>query len=207
MPLFIRNLLIFATAALLVACEPAASFDGAANEKKPASTLPASTASAAPSPSVNGGELERVARQTLRDIQLNSINEEREYCGLLYVNAAGDIVPTQPRRGSNDSCDIFYGDARGRVVGDYHTHSNYSPDALSEVPSDTDMEGNRADGVPGFVSTPGGRFWFVAADGSYAELICGVGCLPQDPNFVDEVGRWRVEDYYSYREIVRYMNQ
>ena len=40
--------------------------------------------------------------------------------------------------------------------------------------------------VNGWVSTPGGRLWFVDGRSGALRQICGRGCLPVDPGFVPE---------------------
>lgn len=148
-----------------------------------------------------------VARNVLTNIQPRSIRENREYCGSIVQRADGSLYATKPEKGGADWCQISFFDEvptyrpGDREVADYHTHSAYSPDADSEVPSPTDMSNNGEEGIPGYVSTPGGRLWFIRADGRLTYQICGVGCLPQDPNFVPETGVWTVPNSLTFQQL------
>lgn len=55
--------------------------------------------------------------------------------------------------------------------------------ADSEVPSEGDLIGDFEEGVNGYVSTPGGRFWHINGQAQQATLICGPECLGVDPNY------------------------
>jgi hypothetical protein len=86
------------------------------------------------------------------------------------------------------------------VVASYHTHGAFEYDTPAEFPSVGDVEADEAEGVDGYISTPGGRVWSV--DGAELEVsqICGVGCMAQDPNF--EAGLdGRIEVSYSLEEL------
>lgn len=140
------------------------------------------------------GNVEALARQALTAIQPRSIRENKEYCGSIVARPSGQVYATKPVPGGPGWCQIpdidgFSTYKNGdRLVADYHTHAGYDSDYDSEVPSTDDMESNGAEGVPGYVSTPGGRFWFIRSDGKIAYQLCGVGCLPDDPNFIPETG-------------------
>lgn len=123
-------------------------------------------------PVASDSRLEAAARAVLTDIQPTSIARNREYCGSIVQRANGSIYTTGPEPGDAFSCGISYiedlpsyrpGD---RLLADYHIHSAYSRDADSEVPSTTDLDNSRSEGVPGYVATPGGRFWFISPMGA-----------------------------------------
>lgn len=124
------------------------------------------------------------ARTTLASIQNNSFIANREYCGMIGRNTKGHIVITRPRKGRQDSClprPFRTNDVD--VLASYHTHGSYDYDADAEVPSLDDFDADRAEGVFGFVSTPGGRFWLVDPERGRVRQLCGIGCLPQDADF------------------------
>ena len=143
-------------------------------------------------------DITAVAGAVLADIQPTSIHEQREYCGSIARRTSGDLYATVPIPGRTASCPAkpFYiyqtyqtGD---RLVANYHTHSNFSFIGYNEVPSVQDMVVTAHFNVPSYVATPGGRLWFIQADGSSAYQVCGVGCLPQDPNFFAWGGQIKV---------------
>ena len=69
------------------------------------------------------------------------------------------------------------------VFATYHTHAGFDDSYDSEVPSSDDVIGDMEDGMDGYISTPGGRFWFVDGQSGTVRQICGLACLPQDPSF------------------------
>lgn len=118
------------------------------------------------------------------DIQPISFTEEREYCGLIGVDEAGNYVATEPVRGRKSTClppDPRFADFE--VLASYHTHGAWDPDFLTEVPSFDDMRTDIEDGTDGYIATPGGRFWYVDARNQVARQICGQGCLIPDPGY------------------------
>lgn len=125
------------------------------------------------------------AKAILDSVQANSFAANREYCGLLGFNQAGQIVATRPRKGRRDSCiprDFF--DAEIEPIASYHTHGAYDPEADAEVPSLGDLDADTEEGLEyGFMSSPGGRFWVIDPARAEVRQICGVGCMVQDPNF------------------------
>ena len=121
------------------------------------------------------------------DIQPTSIAEDREYCGLIGIDAAGDLIATEPRRGRVSSClppapqsvDFV-------VVASYHTHGSSSPEYLTEIPSFDDMRTDIEDDTDGYIATPGGRMWYVDARDRIARQICGLNCLVTDPGHIED---------------------
>ena len=122
--------------------------------------------------------------KVLNDIQKRSFTEGREYCGLIGVDEAGNFVATEPVRGLKSSClppDPRF--ANFLVLASYHTHGAWDPKFHTEVPSFNDIRTDIEDGTDGYLSTPGGRFWYVDARNQVARQICGAACLIADPNY------------------------
>ncbi len=128
------------------------------------------------------------ARQILTSIQDNSFAANREYCGIIGTDGEGRLVASNPRKGRRDSCRPR--DPRGAAdfIASFHTHAGFDEEADSEVPSPSDVIGDMEEGLDGFVATPGGRFWFIDGQTGVVRQLCGLGCLPQDPDF--EAGVW-----------------
>ena len=127
----------------------------------------------------------RAAREVLMQLQPRSFAENREYCGYVGVLPDGTVSVTEVTRGRRDSCLSRADESRFvEIVASFHTHAGFDPEADSEVPSIEDIEGDMFEGVDGYVSTPGGRLWYIDGRRGVATLICGLGCMGQDPNFV-----------------------
>lgn len=132
------------------------------------------------------GEVAFVSR-LFNDIQVRSIAEDREYCGLIGVDAQGNYVATAPKRGRVATClppDPDF--ANFTVLASYHTHGSASPEYFTEMPSFDDMRTDIADGTDGYIATPGGRMWYVNARARIARQICGLNCLIPDPEHVED---------------------
>lgn len=123
-------------------------------------------------------------RSLFAQLQPVSIGQGVEYCGLVGFNGAGQLVATAPERGRPASCFIEDQGEIEIVTASYHTHGPYAPDYFNELPSMTDVLGDEADGIDGYVATPGGRLWYIDSSDRELSQICGLGCLPSDPNFV-----------------------
>ena len=134
-------------------------------------------------------EMTALARVTLSDLQVASTREDLEYCGSIARRASGALYATVPVAGEAARCPVvplyvYPGYQLGDVlVATYHSHSAATLYGGSELPSYQDMTVQESLGVPGYLITPGGRFWFMDASGSRAVQICGLRCLPSDPNF------------------------
>jgi hypothetical protein len=126
------------------------------------------------------------ARAYLGDLQHRSFRSGREYCGVFGYDRKGRIVAVKPRSGGSASCTAIWPHARIRVFASYHTHGIWDSGYDSEVPSVEDLETDMEDGMHGYISTPGGRLWFIDGPKGIARLICGPGCLPVDPAFEPE---------------------
>ncbi|MEL7189545.1 MAG: DUF4329 domain-containing protein [Pseudomonadota bacterium] len=133
---------------------------------------------------VTQGEVQEFARAKLNELQQQSFAQDVELCGIIFEETGGILGATKPRIGDEASCGIGYFDEPGmRPIASFHTHASYSEKYDSEVPSVLDLESDGASGMDGYVATPGGRFWHIDANEPSARLICGPGCLDQDPKF------------------------
>ncbi|MEM1375444.1 MAG: DUF4329 domain-containing protein [Pseudomonadota bacterium] len=154
-------------------------------------------------PSVHAQSTDEVAlaKEVLGSMQQPSFDNDREYCGYLAFNEAGDLVSTPISRGGRDSC-VYDGPDDGFVMAfSIHTHGRYSQDIPAEFPSVSDIEADEDEGVDGFVATPGGRLWYVDTEDMLVRQICGIGCLPQDPRFrAGDDGV--IEISYTYEELL-----
>lgn len=144
---------------------------------------------------------EALIRATFTDLNPISFEENVEYCGYIGFTLDGELAISEPTRGDESSCLSDEPYNLELIVASYHTHGAHSPDYSSELPSGTDMEGDEEEGIDGWVATPGGRLWFIDTTDMITRQICGIGCLPTDPNFVaGESGI--IEQSYSYDDLV-----
>jgi hypothetical protein len=132
-----------------------------------------------------GPELAAVT-DILAELQRASFAVNAEHCGYIGRDAAGRIVPSTINRGTEASCELPYVPAGMTLLASFHTHGTYSPDYASEWPTVTDMMSDAADGIDGYIATPGGRLWHVDTDTMTVRELCGRGCLPQDPAYRPE---------------------
>lgn len=147
-------------------------------------------------------EVAQVARQTLAALQSNSFAANREYCGLIGENQAGQLVVTRARKGRTASCRPRNLPRDVTPLASYHTHGRYTPRDDTEVPSYQDVEGDMGDGLNGYVATPGGRLWLVDGATGLSHLLCDLGCLPQDPRFEPESDpAYFVKKVFTLREL------
>ena len=123
-----------------------------------------------------------VAKEVLTRLQPLSFEKRREYCGYVGYNADGIMIATKPVAGDQASCGApFPRDIA--VTASYHTHGDFDAGYFNEVPSVVDMEGDAEFYMNGYVSTPGGRMWFIDSSLLFAYQVCGIGCLPTAPGF------------------------
>lgn len=148
-----------------------------------------------------GAELDFVM-DIMRELNPRSIRVNKEICGYIGYNRLGHLVHTRHMVGEEASCWLPQWPTKMVVVASYHTHSTYSPAYDSEVPSVTDYESDENSGIDGYVVTPGGRLWHVDTDAERVSQICGIGCLPQDPNFVADP-KGTIRQNYSYRALLK----
>lgn len=132
--------------------------------------------------SPSGAELAAVT-DILTDLQFASFAANAEHCGYIGRDAAGRIVSTDINRGTEASCNLPQIPPGMAVIASFHTHSTYSPEYASEWPTATDMMSDAAFGIGGYISTPGGRLWYVDSQSMTVRQLCGRGCLPQDPDY------------------------
>lgn len=140
------------------------------------------------------------AQATLNALQVPSFDQNREFCGLIGIDETGAFVASEPVRGGTSSC-LPPEDIEGVTeIASYHTHGGYTPAFATEIPSYDDLRTDIEDGVDGYVSTPGGRFWFVDARAKEVRLICGPGCVARDPDFIDDPDEV-IETSYTLEEL------
>lgn len=130
-----------------------------------------------------------------------SMRENVEYCGYVGFDADSILIASDGTRGDESSClpedpaDIEL------ITASWHSHGAFSRDYFNEVPSVSDVEGDEADGIDGYVATPGGRLWYIDTGDMVISQLCGIGCLPSDPAFrPGDMGR--IETSYSYHDLV-----
>lgn len=116
-----------------------------------------------------------------------SIRFDREVCGYVLRDRDGTYSSTKVSWGGHASCASLPLEDGVEVVSSWHTHAAYSPNYDNEVPSIQDVEGDIRFGVNGWVGTPGGRLWFVESGIETIRVVCGLGCLPTDPNATDRL--------------------
>ncbi len=126
-------------------------------------------------------------KQMFAPLLVQSYQAHREYCGMIGLDENDRMVIGKARRGDTDSC--LPRDPKGAVeiIASYHTHGGFDYDADAEMPSVDDLQSDMDEGVDGWVATPGGRLWFLDGQAGVIRQVCGLGCLPQDPDFVEGV--------------------
>jgi hypothetical protein len=144
---------------------------------------------------------EALIRSVFADLNPTSIEQNVEFCGYIGFTADGELAYSQPTRGDEGSCLSDDPTNLELITASYHTHGGFSPDYSSELPSGTDMEGDEDEGIDGWVATPGGRLWYIDTTDMVTFQICGIGCLPSDPEFIaGDSGI--IEQSYSYDDLV-----
>ncbi|MDA5095262.1 DUF4329 domain-containing protein [Aliiroseovarius sp. KMU-50] len=149
-----------------------------------------------------GAEELALVKLIFAQLQVISIEKNREYCGYIGRDAEGKVAFSKARRGRKGTCAPDDPDELSLVTASYHTHGAYSPNYVNELPSVEDMEGDEAEGIDGWVATPGGRLWYVDTEEMVVHQICGLGCLPSDPQFI-EGDTGLIEQSYYYDELVQ----
>lgn len=125
-----------------------------------------------------------LARETLRGLQAQSIQGNREFCGVIGRDGAGRLVLSTVARGARARCRYPKAPPGTKVVATFHTHGAFLERFDNEVPSALDVLADMATGTNGYISTPGGRLWLVNGRTGDVRLICGPKCLPWDPRYV-----------------------
>ncbi len=135
--------------------------------------------------SPTGDELAFVT-EVLRQMQLRSYASGSETCGYIGRDAQGQMMVSQITTGREASCLLPRTPPGMRVAASIHTHGTYSPAYASEFPTVQDMTTDARDGINGYISTPGGRLWYVDTSTMTVRQLCGRSCLPQDPHYRPE---------------------
>lgn len=146
-------------------------------------------------------EMMGFAKRILAGVQHRSFAANREFCGTIAVTRRGRLIASRPRRGQRDGCTPRDPWGFAEVIASYHTHAGFDPQADSEVPSAEDLRSDMAEGIDGWVATPGGRLWFNDGRRGETRLVCGPGCLPSDPAFADAASG-PIRNRYTLRQLV-----
>lgn len=149
-------------------------------------TMTTTVAQAGPLPSRPTGDELAFVRELLTDMQLRSFASNRETCGYVGRDRAGRMMASPISTGSEAACYLPAIPLGMRPVASVHTHGRYSPYYASEFPTVQDMTTDAQDGINGYISTPGGRLWYVDSDRMVVWQLCDRGCLPQDPRYRPE---------------------
>lgn len=141
-----------------------------------------------------------LARELLSGLQSASIRGNREYCGLIARAPDGALTQVRARRGSRAGCTYPRAPRGHKVVASYHTHGAFLERYDNEVPSLLDVLTDLRAGTNGYVSTPGGRLWYVDLRRREVRLICGPRCLPWDRRYRVTPGD-RIATRYSMQDL------
>lgn len=141
-------------------------------------------------------ELIAFAKNTLGGLQKRSFSQNREYCGLVFEDKAGNLSTSEIFAGSNSECAFSWQVPMDKyAIASFHTHAGFDTHYDSEAPSLIDLETDFDNRIDGFISTPGGRFWHIDWDSEMATQICGEKCLKQDVRYRPCRGFLPVEQY------------
>lgn len=133
---------------------------------------------------VSQAEVQAFARERLGSMQARSFAERLELCAIIFEDSEGALQSSEVRAGDEATCDLRYFDEPGMApLASIHTHGPFDADYDSEVPSLIDLEGDIESQMDGYVATPGGRLWRIDWERERAVLVCGAGCLAQDPTY------------------------
>jgi len=146
-----------------------------------------------------------VARQVFAAIQPVSLRENVEYCGAIGFDRSGRLIASSATRGKVNTCLSRGSSQIVTVTASYHTHGGFAPEYFNEIPSLEDVRGDLAEGIDGYVATPGGRIWFVDSSARRIMQICGLGCLPQAANFIAG-SDGPIEQTYTFTELAQKIN-
>ncbi len=124
-----------------------------------------------------------LVKRVLSAPQRKSFARDREYCAYLARSNSGRLKVTAFREGGRNGCSPVRPSNGFRAVASIHTHGAYDPRVPAEFPTTLDMDTDAAEGVNGYVATPGGRLWYLDTRARIAVQLCGIGCLTSDPNF------------------------
>lgn len=146
-----------------------------------------------------------IARDILRSLQGPSFSKEREYCGFIGYDSNGVLRASDPVPGTQATC---YSEIPRNfaVTASYHTHGDFDAGYINEIPSDIDIEGDAELRINGYVSTPGGRLWFVDTQRMEIRQLCTVGCLPVAPGFYKGADG-NIALKYTYEELIQKLDE
>ncbi len=147
-----------------------------------------------------------LVKQVLSELQRPSIRENVEFCGFIGYDKAGRLIASPAARGDEASC--LADDPVNIVIitASYHTHGAWSLDYSGEIPSGNDVEADEAMGIDGYVSTPGGRLWYIDTTDMEVSQICGFGCLPRDRRF-QRGGDGHIAQSYTYEDLIQRLEE
>jgi len=141
-----------------------------------------------------------LAKATLMALQTDSIRAGREFCGLILKSPNGGLVAGRASKGTWARCTSHWSDGDPEPTAGYHTHGKYLKNYDNEVPSLLDLYSAIEIELSGYVSTPGGRFWYIDHERGEVRLICGPKCLPWDPRHVEDPDDL-IADRYTYEAL------
>ena len=129
-------------------------------------------------------DVQEFARRQLNELQQRSFANQREYCGIIIEDESGNLSTLEVFEGDIASCTYENDEKVGhQPVATFHTHGGASIQYDDEAPSFQDLQSDIATRLDGYLATPGGRFWRIDWQSQTANLVCGEGCLAQDPNY------------------------
>lgn len=123
-----------------------------------------------------------IAQDVLANLQQQSFEKQREYCGYIGYDETGVMIATPAVAGTRDGCSAPF-PRNVAITASYHTHGDYDHGYYNELPSGIDMEGDKQFYMNGYVATPGGRLWFIDTQKMVTFQICGLACLPVAAGF------------------------
>jgi len=122
----------------------------------------------------------------LDELQAASFANGREYCGYILLSNTGNFEKTERRKGREGSCRPKPPPEAYEILASFHTHGAYAAEYESEYPSRDDVIADMSEGNDGYVATPGGRVWYIDGATGLSSLLCDVGCVRSDPNYVTD---------------------
>lgn len=155
-------------------------------------------------PAFANEEIEQV-KKMFNEIQPLSFKHNREYCGYIGWDKDENLVFTKARKGWRNSCRAYEPPEDLLIFASYHTHGAFHHMAAAEFPTSSDVEGDEAEGVDGYVATPGGRLWYIDSESLTVHQICGIGCLKSDPDFVPGMDG-HIKKSYTLKELIALEN-
>lgn len=148
-----------------------------------------------------------LAKAMLSALQERSFKQNREFCGFIGRDADGKLFASKVYRGKQARCSARVRLKDGaELLAHFHTHGRFLPRFDNEVPSAIDVENEQMQGTRGYVSTPGGRFWMIDGPSGTVKMVCGPGCLPVDPGYLDRP-RDEIRTFYSAKQIEQRNNR